>query len=104
MFGLGGAQALGDASITSVTGPVVGIAPTPAARGYWVVTADGTVTAFGDAKFYGDLPDINLHVSDIVAIAPTTNGDGYYLVGADGGFFTFGDAKFLAPSRGSTST
>ncbi len=49
---------------------------------------------FGDAKFYGDLPDLGKHVSDIVAIAPTTDGKGYYLVGADGGFFTFGDAKF----------
>jgi hypothetical protein len=94
VFGSGGAQALGDASTTSITGPVVGIASTPAARGYWVVTANGTVTALGDAKFYGDLPDINLHVSDIVAIAPTSDGEGYYLVGADGGFFTFGDAKF----------
>ena len=94
VYGLGAAQALGDATTTAVTGPVVGIAATPSARGYWVVTANGTVMAFGDARFYGDLPDINLHVSDIVAIAPTTDGAGYYLVGADGGFFTFGDARF----------
>ena len=72
----------------------MGIAATPTAKGYWVVTADGRVSAFGDAKFYGDLPDLGKHVSDVVAIAPTTDGQGYYLVGADGGFFTFGDAKF----------
>jgi hypothetical protein len=94
VFGWGGAQALGNAGTSSSTGPVVGIASSLTAHGYWVVTANGTVMAFGDAKFYGDLPDINLHVSDIVAIAPTTDGKGYYLVGADGGFFTFGDAKF----------
>ena len=61
---------------------------------YWVVTANGGVSALGDARFYGDLPDLGKHVTDIVAIAPTTDGLGYYLVGADGGFFTFGDAKF----------
>ncbi len=94
VFGVGGAQPLGNANTSATSGPVVGIAATPTARGYWVVTSDGAVTAFGDAKFYGDLPDINLHVSDIVAVAPTTDGKGYYLVGADGGFFTFGDAKF----------
>ena len=93
-YGWGGAQALGNATTSASTGPVVGVAATPTAHGYWVVTATGTVMAFGDARFYGDLPDLNLHVSDIVAIAPTTDGKGYYLVGADGGFFTFGDAKF----------
>ncbi len=94
VYGAGGAQALGNAATSASTGPVVGMAGTQTAHGYWVVTATGTVMAFGDAKFYGDLPDLNLHVSDIVAIAPTTDGKGYYLVGADGGFFTFGDAKF----------
>jgi F5/8 type C domain/Bacterial Ig-like domain (group 3) len=94
VYGWGGAQALGNATTSASTGPVVGVAATPTAHGYWVVTATGTVMAFGDARFYGDLPDLDLHVSDVVAIAPTTDGKGYYLVGADGGFFTFGDAKF----------
>ena len=39
-------------------GAVVGIAATLDGPGYWVVTADGTVSAFGDARFYGDLPDL----------------------------------------------
>ena len=73
---------------------VAGIAASPTAKGYWVVTSDGTVSALGDAKFYGDLPALGKHVTDVVAIAPTSDGRGYYLVGADGGFFTFGDAKF----------
>ncbi len=94
VYGWAGAHAFGNAATSASTGPVVGMAGTQTAHGYWVVTATGTVMAFGDAKFYGDLPDLNLHVSDIVAIAPTTDGKGYYLVGADGGFFTFGDAKF----------
>jgi len=33
--------------------PVVGIAATPDAKGYWLVGADGGVFTFGDAGFYG---------------------------------------------------
>ena len=40
------------------------------------------LSALGDVRFYGDLPALGKHVSDIVAIAPTTDGNGYYLVGA----------------------
>ncbi|MHB8221091.1 MAG: hypothetical protein ACYDHU_12340, partial [Acidimicrobiales bacterium] len=32
---------------------IVGIAPTPDGRGYWLVGADGGVFAFGDAGFAG---------------------------------------------------
>ena len=94
VYGSGAAPSLGGVTTSASSGPVVGIAASPSAKGYWVVTANGGVSDFGDAKFYGDLPDLGKHVSDIVAIAPTTDGNGYYLVGADGGFFTFGDAKF----------
>jgi F5/8 type C domain len=94
VYGSGGAPSFGGVATSDATGPVVGIAGTVNGQGYWVVTADGTVANFGDAKFYGDLPDLGIHVSDIVAVAPTTDGQGYYLVGADGGFFTFGDARF----------
>jgi hypothetical protein len=94
LYGLGAAPSLGGITTSAATGPVVGMAATPSAQGYWVVTSNGTVASFGDAKFYGDLPDLGKRVSDVVAIAPTTNGKGYYLVGADGGFFTFGNARF----------
>ena len=82
------------------TGPVVGIAGTPDGQGYWVATANGGVSAFGDAQSYGDLPALGKHVTDIVAITGTADGKGYYLVGADGGFFTFGDAKFYGSLPG----
>ena len=84
----------GVVATSAATGPVVGITGTPDGKGYWVATANGGVSAFGDAKSYGDLPALGKHVSDVVAITATPDGKGYYLVGADGGFFTFGDAKF----------
>lgn len=94
VYGSGAALSLGGMATSSTTGPLVGMAATPSAKGYWMVTANGTVRTAGDAKFYGDLPNLGKHVMDVVAIAPTTDGHGYYLVGADGGFFTFGDATF----------
>jgi hypothetical protein len=35
--------------------PIVGMAVSPTARGYWFVAADGGVFGFGDARFYGSL-------------------------------------------------
>jgi Bacterial Ig-like domain (group 3) len=100
VYGLGGAGSLGNATSTASSGPVVGITPTPDGKGYWVATANGGVSDHGDAKFYGDLPALGKHVTDIVAITGTADGKGYYMVGADGGFFTFGDAKFLGSLPG----
>jgi len=94
VFGLEGAQSLGGITTSASTGPVVGIASTPTGHGYWVVTADGTVAAFGDAKLHGDLVTARAKASDIVAIAPTFDGGGYWLVGRDGGLFAFGDATY----------
>lgn len=94
VYGVGGAQSLGNLTVTAATGPVVGIAATPDGQGYWLVTSNGTVAPFGDAKMFGDLPADGVKVSDIVAIAPTADGQGYWLVGRDGGMFSFGDAKF----------
>ena len=33
--------------------PVVGLAPTPSGKGYWMTAADGGVFAFGDAVYHG---------------------------------------------------
>ena len=94
VYGEEAAPSLGGATTSASTGPAVGIASTPTAKGYWTVTARGAVSAFGDAKWYGDLPAMKVRTLDIVAIAPTHDGRGYWLVGRDGGLFAFGDAKF----------
>jgi hypothetical protein len=98
--GLEGAPNMGSFTPSSSSASVVDMAGTPSGKGYWVVTSNGTVQAFGNAKFYGDLPRINVHAKDIVAIAPTYNGQGYWLIGKDGGMFTFGNARFFGSIPG----
>jgi hypothetical protein len=53
VFAYGDATFAGSAGGTHLTSPVVGMAPTPSGRGYWLVAADGGVFAYGDATFAG---------------------------------------------------
>ncbi len=70
----------------------VGIAATVDGKGYWLVQADGTVSAFGDAHSYGSLSASDTTTSEIIGISRTYDGHGYWLVASDGHVFTFGDA------------
>ena len=62
-------------------------------RGYWLVSADGGVFAFGDASYYGTMSATRLN-KPIVGMAASADGRGYWLVSADGGVFAFGDASY----------
>ena len=79
--------------------PVVGIAATNDGNGYWTVAADGSVTAYGTATYYGGATGLAL-VQGIVAIAAQPNGNGYWLVASDGGIFSFGGAPFYGSTGG----
>ncbi len=79
--------------------PVVAIASTSDAEGYWVVAADGGVFAFGNARFYGSMGGRHLN-APVVGIAPTPDNGGYWEVAADGGVFAFGDAQFYGSMGG----
>jgi type VII secretion-associated serine protease mycosin len=68
-------------------------------RGYWVVTVDGQVRPFGEARSYGDLRGRRL-TAPIVAAARTPTGRGYWLASADGAVFSFGDARFYGSMYG----
>ena len=61
--------------------------------GYWLVTADGRVFAFGGAHLYGSMAGKHLK-GPITGIVATADNHGYWLVGSDGGVFSFGDAQF----------
>ena len=63
------------------------------ATGYDLVGSDGGVFVFG-GNFYGSLPGLGIHVSNIVGMAPAANYAGYYLVGSDGGVFSFGSTTY----------
>lgn len=61
--------------------PVVGIASTGSGEGYWVVARDGSVFAFGDARFHGSMGGTRLN-QPIVGMAATPSGNGL-LVGGE---------------------
>ncbi|MHB1533037.1 MAG: hypothetical protein ACYC1D_00180 [Acidimicrobiales bacterium] len=86
------AQSVGSAR-NSFPHMAVAAAPTPDGQGFWVAWADGSVTTYGNATWYGDMSGHALNAA-IVGIAPTANGGGYWLLGSDGGVFSFGDAGF----------
>jgi hypothetical protein len=75
---------------------VVGIASTWG--GYWLVQRDGGVFTYGDARFYGSLPQHHIVLDDVVGIAAVPEGTGYWVVTADGEVYGFGSARDLAPS------
>jgi len=90
------------AALVSLTGGLLLGTGWPAAAegqgGYWVVRADGAVTAFG-APSFGDLSDVKLP-SPIAGGAAVPGGGGYWLVAANGGVYTFGDARFFGSPGG----
>jgi len=59
-------------------------------EGYWVVSAEGQVGAFGAAQAYGDLSSV-AH-APVVAIIASPTGLGYWLATADGLVRGYGDA------------
>jgi Beta-lactamase enzyme family len=95
----GAAAAVPGTMLEGLASPVVGMAPTPDGRGYWVVAADGGIFSFGKAAFEGSTGGIHLN-APIVGMAPTPDGGGYWLVASDGGVFGFGDAVFSGSMGG----
>ena len=89
----GDAISYGDMSNTVLNQSVVGMAPTPDGRGYWLDAADGGIFTFGDAGFRGSTGSLRLN-EPVVGMAPTHDGGGYWMVASDGGIFAFGDAPF----------
>ena len=68
----------------------VGMAASHDGRGYWLVTDNGSVFAFGDAKYYGSNTGPEAHGT--VGVAVPISGPGYYIVDADGAVTALGGA------------
>src|SRR5260221_12316425 len=101
----GGIFPFGDAGGHGSTGnihlnqPVVGMAPTPSGRGYWLVASDGGIFPFGDAAALGSASALR----SVAAVAPTPTGAGYWAVSSDGALAAFGDAADLGHPTGTLS-
>ena len=76
-------------------GACVPYAPTTgtSGNGYYMLTTDQKVSAFGTAPYLGDVRGKHLN-GPLIGGATTSHADGYWLLGRDGGIFTFGKAKF----------
>lgn len=70
--------------------------PTAGAKsgtGYWQVSTDKVVRAFGALRNHGD-PRSKRLAAPLVGAEAISTGDGYWLLGRDGGIFSYGKAKF----------
>jgi hypothetical protein len=83
----------------AMTAPAQAMVATADGGGYWLVSANGGVFAFGDAGFYDSMAGRPLS-APIVGMAATPDGRGYWLVASDGGVFAFGDAGFYGSMGG----
>ena len=72
--------------------PIVAIASTPHATGYWLVDADGGTFAFGNARPLASAVGI-AHTGTVVGAA-ASDAHGYWLATSEGGVFSYGAARF----------
>ena len=79
IFSFGGAPFHGSAGNCGLNKPVVGMAPTPDGKGYWLVASDGGIFSYGDAAFEGSIGSFPL-AQPIVGMAPnrTAGGTGWW--------------------------
>jgi hypothetical protein len=87
-----GLQPAGSGLPNSLNAPIVGMVPTADDGGYFMVSSDGGVFAFGDAEFEGSCPGIGGCSGTAVAVMPDASGNGYWVVTATGYVYPFGDA------------
>ncbi len=83
----------GGSNAVQLAAPVTAMAPTPDAKGYWLVGSDGGVFAFGDATYAGSA-NADHPGTPVVGIA-AGGGGGYWEVSADGTVYSFGGASVL---------
>jgi hypothetical protein len=95
--------ALGNRTATLI--PIDGLTSSPSiylsgtgTEGYYIATAGGNVTSYGDAQFQGGLAHVP--TAPIVDIVTTGDDGGYWMVGSDGQVYNFGDATYFGGMGG----
>jgi hypothetical protein len=98
---LGGASPSAAASVSyTPQGNAVSISPTSDDDGYVTITANGTVSAYGDATF-ASAPGGSSPVVGIVQVGDAGDSDGgFWTVSADGGVFSVGGVSFFGSMGG----
>ena len=106
VFGFGGAPYLGSlpalaakagkADRPSFSLPITGAGASPDGKGFLLVSAKGSVYAFGDAHFAGSCTSARACPAPAVAIVPSTNGRGYWVVLANCQLVPFGNVGKIA--------
>ena len=79
--------------------PVTGMAARTDGGGYWLVNAQGGVSAHGTAVREGSMLGLALD-APVEHLVATPDDKGYWMVAADGGIFAFGDAPFFGSMGG----
>jgi hypothetical protein len=72
--------------------PVTSAVRTPNGKGYWILTANGTVYNSGDAASDGDAAGAIGGLNPATAIFTTSDGGGYWIASANGTVDQYGDA------------
>ena len=93
--GLGFAPAGTPGSGSKLSAPIVGMVPSSDGGGYFMVSSDGGVFAFGDAQFVGSCPGIGGCQGSAVAVMPDASGHGYWVATSTGNVYAFGDAPYF---------
>jgi predicted RecA/RadA family phage recombinase len=79
-------------------GPAAGAGPSGARSGYWMLGANGSVSAFGAAPHLGDAASGSPKSSTFVDLEPTAARDGYWILDRNGGVRAFGAAPSFGPA------
>ena len=85
--------------LTAVGLPLVPVQPAGATHtqsGYWMVTKDGQIFAFGGAVKIGEAIAATV---DRVDVEATPTGHGYWILGVNGAVHEFGDGPHLDSAR-----
>ena len=76
-----------------LSAPVVAMAAASSGAGYWLVTSDGQVFRFGDARYFGSVAPKNPRAHRLSGSRQRPQDRGYWLVGSDGKVYNFGTAE-----------
>jgi hypothetical protein len=63
-------------------------------KGYWMMTQDGRIFRFGDAKAFGSIAGCT-NYKGAARMLVTPSGNGYWVATGNGSIIAFGDARSL---------